>query len=135
MQVDELLIEFADVRVDIGDVVRDGLHGAGEVVKAGAGVGLSILHRLLHRPHESAKAVGGIEGLLKHGFHDALILVHGILHAALPLQEQTHVVLNIDDFLGDGFDRLRADERTKESAGQHGCAAPEQISITHRTPP
>ena len=129
LQIDELLIEFADARFDFFKIVGEALDLSGHGVETGAGVGLDILDGFLKGGHGGIEFIDGIGGLLDESFLDRVVLSHLGLQVFLTLEECGDVALQLDNFASDSEGRFRADETAGESTDEH--SADKERDITH----
>jgi hypothetical protein len=132
LEVDELLIEFADARFDFLEIVGEALELCGHGIEASAGIGLNILDGLLERGHSGIELVDGVGGLLHEGFLDSMVLGHLGLKSLLTLEESADVALELDNFAGDGESGPRADDTAGESAGEHSAGKEKNVTSAHK---
>ena len=76
LQIDQLLIEFAEARLDFFEIVGESLNLSGHGVETSAGVGLHILDGFLQGAHGAVELADIIVGLLDERLHDGVILGH-----------------------------------------------------------
>ena len=135
LQIDELLIEFADAGFDFLEIVGEALDLSGHGVETRAGVGLDVLDGFLEGGHGGVELVDGIGGLLDEGFLDGVVLSHLGLNVFLTLEERGDVALEFDNFASDSEGRFRADETAGDGADEHGAGKERDVTHTHEKPP
>ncbi len=131
MQVDELLIEFAETRFNFFEIVREALDLRGHGVQTSAGVGLDVLNGFLDAAHGGVELADVVAGLLDESFEDGVVLGHLRGHVFLTLKKGGDVALQVDDFTGDGFRRARADEAAAERAGKNSGRKNDDVADFH----
>src|SRR5436305_321002 len=134
LKVHELLVELAKARLNFLEVVREPLDLRGHGVQARAGVGLHVLHGFLQRSHAAAEVADIVIETADDGLDDGVILGHLRGEIFLPLQQGSDIALEVDDFAGDGFGRMRTDEASTDGAGKNGCTKNCDIAYTHDKP-
>jgi hypothetical protein len=74
LQIDELLIEFAEARFNLFQIIRKALDLCGHGVQASAGVGLHVLNGFLDGAHGGVELADIVAGLFDEGFEDSVVL-------------------------------------------------------------
>ncbi len=116
LEIDELLVELAEARLDFLEVVRETLDLGGHGVEARAGIGLNILDGLLERAHGAFDLAEAGVGLVNDGAHAGVILGHLGGEILLALEQGGDVALKLDEFAGDGLGGAGAEQASGKSA-------------------
>jgi len=131
LEIDELLVEFAEAGFDFLEIVRETLNLRGHSVEARAGIRLNILDGFLERAHGGAEPANGVAGLPDERLHDAIVLSDLSGKIFLALEQGSDVALKLDQFASDGFRWAGADQASGECASQNGGAKNGDVANTH----
>ena len=128
MQVDELLIEFAEARFDFFEIVGEALDLSGHGVETRAGIGLHVLNGFLQAAHGGVELADIVAGLFDQRLHDGVVLGHLGGEIFLSLEQGGDVALQLDEFAGDGFggawtEGAAGDESGEGSGAEDGDVA------------
>src|SRR6266852_1468122 len=132
LEIDELLVELAEARLDFLEVVRESLDLRRHGVEARAGIRLNILDGFLERAHGAFELAEARIGLVDDGAHAGVILRNLSGQILLTLKLGGDVALKLDELPGDGFRGARTDQASRECAGQNGGAKHGDITHTHK---
>ena len=133
LEVDELLVEFAEAGFDFLEIVGEALDLGGHGVETRAGIGLDVLDGFLERAHGGAELGDVIVGLLDERLHDGVVLSDLRGEILLALEQSGDVALKLDHFASDGFGGAGADEASRNGAGENGGAKDNNVSNTHES--
>src|SRR5882724_548500 len=131
LKIDELLVEFAETRLDFLEIVGEPLDLRGHGVKARAGISLHVLDGFLERAHGSAELADIVAGLLDKGLHDGVILDGFVGKILLALKQGGDVALKIEDFTGDGLGGPRPEKASSKRTKENGGAKNSDVADTH----
>ncbi len=122
LDVRELLIELAQPRLQVGDVVREALDLRAHRVQARAGSRGEVLRGLLDGGHGSIELVHGVQRLLdERALHGGILRDLG-LHVLLALNQLGHAGLQFNDFARHGACRRGPEQGAAKSSREHGGA-------------
>ena len=121
LDVGEFLIELAEARLQIGDVIGEALDLRAHGVQARAGSGGKILRIFLDRGHADVQLADGVERLLDQRLLHGGILRDGGLHGLLALNQLADAGLQFDDFARHGAGGRRSEQGAAQGSREHGC--------------
>ena len=119
LDVRELLIELAQARLQVGDVVREALHLRAHGVQARAGSGGKVLRILLDGGHGGIELVDGVQRLLDQRSLHGGILRDLRLHGLLALNQLGHAGLEFNDLARHGACRRGSKQGAAKCSGEH----------------